>query len=338
MTNLFATVLTYSAPSANYRGENELNRQVVQKVTEGRFEYAVISPEAMRNALRETLRAYHLPANRERLNDEDQLAVRFSDFPRPERYVDDFIFGYFVADRKDVPEAIRKARAADQEPFVFKRDSILRMNLAKALEPYRYDALLTQSPLTIKNPATPWQNSTSSALLHRETIVTAFQYPLALNLDDFDLSDDRSPVDGVSAPNGSAYGSRGEQHADWLRHLLRAVAELNGVAGNHARSYFEMAPASIVVRITNSLVAGHDLYAFRPDGSLPESVDGILNGDYPGDEFLLGGRIVRDVLPADTLQALRDHGVATHRVAATALDDAARRVTGIGFLSRVPAS
>ena len=31
--NLFATVLTYPAPSANYRGESEENRTVIQKIT-----------------------------------------------------------------------------------------------------------------------------------------------------------------------------------------------------------------------------------------------------------------------------------------------------------------
>jgi CRISPR-associated protein Cst2 len=331
VTNLFATVLTYPAPSANYRGENEMNRQVIQKLTDGRFEYAVISPEAMRNALREILAAYGLPANRERLEDEEQLAVRFADYPWPERYADDFFFGYLVADRRQVPDDVRKARN-----FVYKRDSVLRMNLAKALEPYRHDALLTQSPLTIKNPSSPWQNATSSALLHRETVVTAFQYPFALNLHDFALSDERPPVDGVTAPDGSAYRTRGEQRADWLRYLLRAISELNGVAGNHARSYFEMAPASIVVRVTDSLVAGHDLYGFRADGTLPEVVEGVLQGDYPGSEIVLGGRIVRDVLPADTLQVLRERGVATHRTAARALDDAARRVTDAGFLPDTP--
>ena len=61
--NLFATVLTYPAPSANYRGESELNRTVIQKITDGRFDYPIISPEAMRNALREILAAkYKLPA------------------------------------------------------------------------------------------------------------------------------------------------------------------------------------------------------------------------------------------------------------------------------------
>src|SRR5258708_17208797 len=106
--NLFATVLTYSAPSANYRGESELNRTVIQKVTDGRFDYPIISPEAMRNALRETLAGYGFPCNRERLHDEDQLAVRFNDYPDPSRYVDDFLFGYLVAASAKERAKIRK--------------------------------------------------------------------------------------------------------------------------------------------------------------------------------------------------------------------------------------
>lgn len=90
--NIFGTVLTYPAPSANYRGESEENRSVIQKVTYGRFEYPVISPEAMRNALREALAAYGLPCNRERLHNEEQLAVRFKDYPYPEKFADDFFF------------------------------------------------------------------------------------------------------------------------------------------------------------------------------------------------------------------------------------------------------
>src|SRR5271165_1778659 len=93
--NLFATVLTYPAPTANYRGESELNRTVIQKITDGRFDYPIISPEAMRNALREILasegyqKEFKTLCNRERLNDEDQLAVRFKDYPNPDKYADD---------------------------------------------------------------------------------------------------------------------------------------------------------------------------------------------------------------------------------------------------------
>ena len=215
--NIFATALTYPAPSANYRGESELNRAIIQRVTDGRFEYSIVSPEAMRNALREMLAAYGLPLNRERLGNEEQLAVRFQDYPYPEKYVDDFLFGYLVADRKQIPADVVRNR-----DFQFKRDSVLRMNLAKALEPFRHDALLTQSPLTMRSP---WQNATASA---------------------FELGDDRPVVDGTTRPDGSAYANQGEQRKHWLRHLLRAISELNGVAGNHARSYFEMAPDTSV--------------------------------------------------------------------------------------------
>src|SRR5204862_3507067 len=81
--NLFATVLTYAAPSSNYRGESEENRTVLQKITKGGKEYTIISPESMRNALREML-AQEQPHNRKRRHDLDQLAVEFKEFPNAE--------------------------------------------------------------------------------------------------------------------------------------------------------------------------------------------------------------------------------------------------------------
>jgi CRISPR-associated protein Cst2 len=288
--NLFATVLTYPAPSANYRGESEENRAVIQKITYGRFEYPVISPESIRNALRETLAAYGKPCNRSRLRDEEQLAVKFKDYPDPKRFADDFFFGYLVADRKKVTEALKKA-GRDLAAFQFKRDSILRMNLARGVEPYRNSVVFTQSPLTVKYEGGPdWQNSTTSALLHRETALTAFQYPFALNLDD------------CKAQPG------------WTKDLLRAIGELNNVAGNHARSYFEMAPASIVLRLTPQLVAGYDSYGFTPTGDFPEVVGGLSGDDFFGREreFYIGGKIVKD-MPAETAKSLADKGVTLDR-------------------------
>ncbi len=303
--NLFATILTYPAPSANYRGESELNRTIIQKVSDGRFEYPIFSPESMRNALRETLRTYGLPSNRSRLNDEDQLAVRFEDYPDPDKYADDFFFGYLVAagnaDRKEIKKLLAEKRSpAAAEGFSFKRDSILRMNLAKALDAYRHNAVFTQSPLD----ATPKEvkkhaNATTSALLHRETVVAGFQYPFALNIDDCtsyppDKNRHREPH-----PNGRK----------WTHKLLKAIGELNDVAGNHARSYFEMAPASVVARYTSSLVAGYQTYCFKPDNSTPNVVLDILAGDYPGNEFYIGGEIVKRGLKPEQLEALTAKGV-----------------------------
>lgn len=336
--NIFATVLTYPAPSANYRGESEENRSVIQKVTHGRHEYPVISPEAMRNALREVLASYGLPCNRTRLNNEEQLAVRFSDYPYPAKFVDDFFFGYLVADRAQIPDKIVKER-----DFQFKRDSVLRMNLAKALEPYRHDAVFTQSPLTIKNEESPWQNASTSALLHRETSVTAFQFPFAINLHDCDLENNGRAVDGVKALDGKPHKSKGEQHKEWLCSLLKAISELNGVAGNHARSYFEMAPASVVIRVTDSLVAGYETYGFKPDGTFPEVVDGVINNDYAGSEFYIGGQLVKSLLDSHTQEQLKAKGVKLFRMANQTLDAVANRICGQGFLQQeanyaVPAS
>src|SRR3990170_7834697 len=144
--NIFATVLTYPAPSANYRGESEENRSVIQKVTYGRFEYPIFSPESMRNALREILAGYGLPYNRERLHNEDQLAVKFKEYPWPDKYVDDFFFGYLLA-----LDAAKRGEAEKErgKGYPIKRDSVLRMNVAKALDPYRHDAIFTQSPLNV---------------------------------------------------------------------------------------------------------------------------------------------------------------------------------------------
>jgi CRISPR-associated protein Cst2 len=289
--NLFATVLTHTAPSANYRGESAENRAVIQKITKGRFEHGIISPEAMRNAVRECLRRFGLPSNRERLDDEEQLAVRFCDYPDADRFADDFFMGWLVAasgkDRKNIREALRAA-GRDPDAFHFKRDSILRMNMAVALEPFRHDSVFTQSPAQVDSP---WKNADSSQLLHRETVYTAFQYPFALNLEEC------------------------RSKPDWTRALLKAIGELSDVAGNHARSYFEMAPASIVVRLTEQLVAGFDTYGFAiEDGGRQYHgiLDDILADDYPGAEFLLGGEIVKG-LDADQAKALTEKGVTLDR-------------------------
>lgn len=293
--NLFGTILTYTAPSANYRGESAENRAVIQKINIGRFEYAFISPESIRNALRETLYILGLPCNRKRLDDEEQLAVCFQDYPDDSRFADDFFMGWMVAasgkDREKIKKEL-KAKGRDPEAFTFKRDSILRMNMAVALEPYRYDTVFTQSPMDATDKEVKGhKNDSSSNLLLRETTVTAFQYPFALNLSDC------------------------ATHLDWTRTMIKAMGQLNGVAGNHARSYYEMAPASLVLRITSQLVAGYDTYGFTiSDGrhQLAEVIDGLLAGDYPSDEFFLGGRLIKD-MDEQTQRALERKGVTLDR-------------------------
>ena len=311
--NLFVTALSYPAPSANYRGESEENRMVMQKITDGRFEFPIISPEAMRNALREMLAGYGLPCNRKRLHNEDQLAVKFLEYPDATKFADDFFFGYLLALDKKGKKNLAEAKSKDHP---YKRDSVLRMNLAKGLSPYRHDTILTQSPVNVDSP---WKNAATSALLQRETAIVAFQYPFALNLND------------VFEGNGPDEETRRQ----WLAAILRAIAEMSGVAGNHARSLFQMAPASIVIRLTERLVPGYDSYGFVVDNkgnvALPEIVDGITNDDYPGQEFYLGGTLVKQ-MESGVKRALEEKGVHLFRMADKALAAVSQEITKIDFL------
>jgi CRISPR-associated protein Cst2 len=255
--NLFATVLTNAAPSSNYRGESEENRTVLQKISKGGHEYTVISPESMRNALREMLAARGLPMNRTRLHDKEQLAVEYKSFPDPDEYADDFLFGFMVADK----DAVKKNKGKPA-----KRDSVLRMNLAVALTPYRFNATFHQSP----QGKGAFTNAANSALLHREVAHTAYQFPFALALADV----------------------RKGKGPSWTRALVESIGELSNVAGGHARSLFEMAPRSVVVRLTKSLVAGYDTYGFDEAGDFKDLAR-INDNDLPGKEFWIGGEIVR---------------------------------------------
>lgn len=305
--NLFSTVLTHAAPSANYRGESAENRAVLQKITKGRMQYAVISPEAMRNAIREGLKAVGLPCNRSRLHDEEQLAVKFEDYPDADAYADDFFMGWLIAagraDREKIENELT-AKGRNRDLFSFKRDSVLRMNLAVALEPYRHDTIFSQSPQQVDSP---WKNAESSQLLHRETTYTSFQYPFALNLDAC------------------------KEKAEWTKKLLSVIGQLGGVAGNHARSLYDMAPASIVVRLTQRLAQGYDSYGFKvaenDTHTFPEIVGAIMKADLPGAEFLFGGKMVRD-MDDEISEALMAKGATLERSAERVLELAGNRAFG----------
>ncbi|WP_224365810.1 type I-B CRISPR-associated protein Cas7/Cst2/DevR [Hyalangium versicolor] len=274
--NLFASVLTYAAPSSNYRGESEENRTVLQKISKIGAEHTVISPESMRNALREMLSGWGLPMNRRRLHDAEQLAVEFKEFPNANKYADDFLFGFMVADKGAIKQHPKQPS---------KRDSVLRMNMAVALSPYRFDATFHQSPLN--GGESPWKNASSSALLHREVAYTAYQYPFALALGDC-----------LETTSGK----------QWVLSLLRAIGQLSQVAGGHARSFYEMAPRSVVARLTPGLVAGFDTYGFTESGDFPELAR-LSAHDLPASEFWVGGEIVRKMLPEQRkhLEAAKAH-------------------------------
>jgi CRISPR-associated protein Cst2 len=68
-----------------------------------------------------------------------------------------------------------------------------------------------------------------------------------------------------------------------------------------------MSPASIVARLTPSLVAGYDTYGFDDKGQFAE-LKRINNDDMPGNEFWIGGEIVRKMDEAEKTR-LKAEGV-----------------------------
>ena len=253
------------------------------------------------------LRAYGLPCNRRRETNEPQLAVSYESYPNPDEYVDDFYFGYMVVNREQIPKALAKT-------FQYKRESILRSNLAVALNPYRYESLLSQSPLNVGRDGErpPWSNAGSSALIEREHLFTRFQYPMALCLDDCLLD----PT------------ARYEPRNVWFAALLRAFSELSGVAGNQSRSFFSMAPVSAVARLTPRLAPGFSLYPFAADGGVPDVVEALLEGDLPGPEHYLAGEGMRG-LPTAVAAKLKRKGVNLHRTVEAMLDEISQSHCGL---------
>jgi CRISPR-associated protein Cst2 len=292
MANLFATVLSYAAPSSNYRGETEGNRTILQKLIINGERRAIISSESLRCRIRELLAERGNRSNRSRLDNEEQLAVKFEEFPNPAKYIDDLVFGFFIAKPTE-----GKGKDSEGKPkgsnLKKKGDSALRVNNAVALEPFAGDATFHQAPKH------DWNNT--SGLTHREESYTSFQFPFALRANDF--------------------GSKKE----WLLEVVAAIAELSEVGGGHARAYYEMAARSVVVRVTERRASGYDLYGFKRDGSFPELTRLLRESeDLPGEEFLVGGELVRS-LSSELRERLNSSGVTLMNNAEQALRVGAER-------------
>jgi CRISPR-associated protein Cst2 len=322
MRRLHINAMTGPGLASNYYGDGAANRQVLQKVTkDGQF-YPTVGSGAIRAALREMLADYDVPLNRSRLPTtltNTQISVSFKDIPQPDKYADDFIFGYMLALKNTsfLDEAL-KAKKIQIAEYQTKRDSVLQVNTAVALNPYAFDVFLRQSSQVGQAPwvkakkagaSKPDEKENSeetgrfnSALFNPEVVYTAFQYPIALDLSE--------------AANNPTWKR-------WLRTLVVCIAQMNGVGGNHTRSLYNFEPRSVVVRLTRRLAPGYDLYGFKEDGTFPSAVEPLAAGHMPGNEFYLGGHIIETLTP-DQRQKLEDNKVHLLPTAEAALMAAAK--------------
>ncbi|MGK7897119.1 MAG: hypothetical protein AB4372_26770 [Xenococcus sp. (in: cyanobacteria)] len=198
--NLFATILTYAAPSANHHNKGDDTSKILQTISKQGKDYPIISPYAIRDALRRILLEEGLPCNRTRVKTAGAPMVKYKSFPNAEEYADDFFFGFCVTDRTAI---------AKNPKLPPKRDSIFRNNLAVGLSS-SINIHLQQAPRNTEN--SPWNNISETTLLYRQVSYTAYQYPFAL-----------SRSDCISKP-------------EWTKTLLKVIGELSEVAGGNSVS------------------------------------------------------------------------------------------------------
>lgn len=258
---LFASILSFRAPAGNYRGEGGTGSEIpLQRISIGSESYAVVSSDAIRCSVREQWERDGLPCNRSRLHDAEMISVKYVKYPNADRFIDDFVMGFFVAGSKENKKAAPKGSPS-------KRDSILLVNQAVAVDPYMADTTFHTSPAIVDSP---FKNSAKTVLSRREVSYTAFQWCFGMNLDDF------------------------EGKEEWLAATLRGLFQVGQVAGGHARNLFDLSPESIVLRLTKRPSAGFGQYDWNPDGSW-NSMRRLDGYDLPLGEFWVGGKIADDV-------------------------------------------
>lgn len=281
--NLFVTILTYAAPSANHHNKGDDTNKTLQTISKQGRDYATISPYAVRDALRRILHEEGLLCNRTRVKTAGAPQVEYQAFPNAELYADDFLFGFCVTDRTAI---------ANNPELTPKRDTIFRNNMAVGLSS-NIDVHLQIAPRNTDN--SPWNNISETTPIYRQVSYTAYQYPFAL-----------SRSDCISK-------------ADWTKALIQAIGELSEVGGGKGISYIQMAPRSIIARLTARRVPGYDTYGFNEEGEFIE-LDRLIDNELPGEEFWLGGEIVRQ-MPQEIKQQLETNKVHLHNNPQTLLDE-----------------
>lgn len=301
--NVFGIALTNEAPSSNNRGENQENYLPLQHITIGDKIHSVVTSVSIRNRLRDVL-ALNFIMNRSRhqLPDNPQPCVKYSGLINPNKFLDDAIFGYVVAEKKKSESKSKASKEEDNAPRLREPDapiikkSLLLVNHAVSLYETPHDTLLQQYPRQERDwveskksksakkkadtenedEGTPQAHgAVEGGLLTVEVHYTSYQFPFGL--------------ERVETWNND----------DWIKGVLNAIGQLGQVAGNHSRTFFDFSPKSLVVRITDAPAPQFNLYGFQKDGTCPSILDAIRSSKK--EEFW----VTEDVLAGVDREALK---------------------------------
>jgi CRISPR-associated protein Cst2 len=260
--NIFGVALTNQALSSNNRSENDDNYSNLQKIQKNGETYTVVSSFAWRNRMREVFKEADLKVNRERFYDPEnpQPSVKYNDKINIEEYIDDYTFGYVIANKKEKKDKLSNTNMGIQ------RKSVVLFNHAVSTSPFEGDTILQQYP---KQYWKEEKEGKGGGLLQNEIHCTSYQIPFALEHIE-------------KWPNEK-----------WVGEVLKAIGNIGLVAGNHARSLFDFSPSSIIIRVSESSAYQFDQYGFDQKGNFSDikSIKSLIKQNSRKD-FWFGGKIV----------------------------------------------
>lgn len=267
---LFGLVVTHNGTAANNRGETEGNITTLQKILWHGEVHTTVSAEAIRYAIRWYWQRADKRLNRTCNDKADPYMWENSKFDKWEEYLDDDVLGFMSAkagEKEGNEEEASKNKKPRTRGTCDKRRSRLEVTRAISLTPFAGDITFNAASVG----ATPSASSTGKDPVPYGTEVhaTRYQYGFAL-----------TP----------------EELADKSRALavLDAIANLNEVAGNHARFLFDFSPEAIVLRWTDDF-APRLLYGFELDKegnlAIPLILARVQAGDIKADELIIGGPV-----------------------------------------------
>jgi CRISPR-associated protein Cst2 len=271
--NVFGVALTNEVPSSNNRSENDENYSNLQKIQKGGEVWSIITSYAIRSRLREVC-AEECLVNRERffIPDNPQPAVKYKEKINPNKFLDDFGFGYVSTE---------VSKLSNKE-IGLGRKSLIMMNHAVSTRPFESDITLQQYPKQCWGETDPKLKSMEGGLLQNEVHYTSFQFPFAIE------KINEWPVDA------------------WVYCVLNAIGNIGFVGGNHSRSLFDFSPKSIIIRVTSKAAFQFDQYGFDANGNFTDidSIKEMISSFDCADEFWIGGDLANKLSKDDSLKGV----------------------------------
>ncbi|EKO52617.1 CRISPR-associated autoregulator DevR family [Leptospira kirschneri str. 200803703] len=271
--HLFGQVITHDGIAANNRGETEGNITTLQKILWKGEIHTTLSAEAIRFATRYFWQLNGEDVNRYYKWNGEQYSHEWKDAnwsgwlkdPR-ETFIDDDIFGFMEAkagQQEGEDEIESKNKEKEKKKSKGKsivRKGVLEFSRALSLIPYAGDITF--------NAKSGEKNSNS--VYGTEVHATRYQYGFTITPESLEIK-------------------------DRVYKILKAISNLNQVAGNQSRFLYDFSPESIILRWTDDF-APRILYSFEESEnilSIPSIVEKVNSGDLEGETLIIAGPITK---------------------------------------------